>query len=333
MASETESEPADELSNALGCAVAFNPDRLFPATKNNHTQRRFPSLKAPLTFYDRHINGKLQLRHIRHMPLDLFVSHTIHVALESFRDRNIELPSDAGDNFFQASTCGSDEQIVDASSVAYTYQTTMGSFASCMSSALLADLQSNGQVPFLLWKVQPQKDDESLTAYTDAFGLQLATSETTDEYYPTLDSHTQKVFQRLREVYPVMAWWEVFFLSEETETLIKDMGGDASINFYPELVQLSEFGRPPPSTYAPPIDAAVTPWGESLSADYFDHVETSRAGDKGEQSREPVRRSLRLKAIGSVKGRRSNLAKSAIKPERNSVDASWPDVTIPTEQD
>ncbi|KAG6822931.1 hypothetical protein H0H87_002288, partial [Tephrocybe sp. NHM501043] len=133
------------------------------------------------------------------MPLDFLVSQTIHVALESFRDRNIELPSDVGDNFFPAATRKSYEQIIDACSVAYTYQATMGSHASSISSALLADLQSDGQVPFLIWKVQPRKVDETATAYTEAFGLELAPLETTDEYYPALDSHTQKVFQRLRE--------------------------------------------------------------------------------------------------------------------------------------
>ncbi|KAG6829811.1 hypothetical protein H0H87_010065 [Tephrocybe sp. NHM501043] len=212
---------------------AFNPHRLFSDDAGHGNCRRL-SLKAPLILYDRHIDERLQLKRVRALPLDLLVSQSIYVVLESFRNRSIGLPSDADDSFFPSMGPYYDDPIFDALSVAYTYQSTMASFANNIASMLITDLQSDSQDPFLLWKFQPGKEAKHDTSYTEAFGLQL-TSDMTDDCYAMLNSNTRNIFRRLWEIYPVMVWWEVFFLCDDTETLIKTLGGDDYIHFHADV--------------------------------------------------------------------------------------------------
>ncbi|KAG6829123.1 hypothetical protein H0H87_012555, partial [Tephrocybe sp. NHM501043] len=229
MTFETESEPSDGLTDALYFALAFNADHLSP-DRSHSKRRRLSPLTAPVTFYDRHIDEKLQLKQVRNIPLELLVARSIYVSLESLRDRSITIPSDTSESFFPSDVSDYNKPIFDACSVAYTYQQTMASFAGTIASMLASDLQSDRDTPLLLWSPQIGKDDGPLTAYTDAFGLglQLGVSDWAKETFAQLDLTTQMVFQRLREKYPVLAWWEIFFLSEDTEALMKAMGVDKS---------------------------------------------------------------------------------------------------------
>ncbi|KAG6843716.1 hypothetical protein H0H87_001319, partial [Tephrocybe sp. NHM501043] len=231
MTSETESEPSDELTDALYFALAFNADHLSP-DRSHSKRRRLSPLTAPITFYDIHIDEKLQLKQVRHIPLESLVAGSIYVSLESFRDRSISIPSDKSENFFPSDLPSYYYRpIVDAYSVAYTYQKTMASFARTIASMLAVDLQSDRHTSLLIWRAQIGKDNEPLTTYTDAFGLEIWVADWAKERFANLDLTTQMVFQRLREKYPVLAWWEIFFLSEDTEALMKAMDVDESGHF------------------------------------------------------------------------------------------------------
>ncbi|KAG6855391.1 hypothetical protein H0H87_003762 [Tephrocybe sp. NHM501043] len=329
MTSETESEPSDKFSDALYLALAFNPGHIYSDPDVRHAKYTRLPPTVPLTFYDRHIDERLQLKHVRPLPLDLLVSQSIYVVLESFRNRSIGLPSNADDNFFPFTPPKYHKPIFDALSLANTYQSAMAFFASDIASMLVADLQLNGQDPFLLWKATPGKEAKHFTAYTEAFGLQLV-SDMTDDCYAMLDSNTRNIFRRLWETYPVIAWWEVFFLSEDTETLIKALGGDDSIHFHADVCQTSGFRQPPASTYMPPNDAAVTPWGDPLPIDQSNIANS----DVKRKQRGPPRRSLRrLSDKNRAEGRGSNRSKLSIMPEPIGVQASWPDITISNWQD
>ncbi|KAG6808859.1 hypothetical protein H0H87_012360, partial [Tephrocybe sp. NHM501043] len=203
----------------------------------------------------------------------------------------------------------------------------MASFARTIASMLAVDLQSDRHTSLLIWRAQIGKDDDPLTTYTDAFGLEIWFADWAKERYAKLDLTTQMVFQHLKEKYPVLAWWEIFFLSEDTAALIKAMDVDESGHFPSVTCQTSGFRCPPASCVSFPADASVTPWGYPLPIELSNYSKPigERQARDGEEDHEPLRRSLRLNDKGkkNSSSSRSGPPKAGIEPEL-SIPA-WPD--------
>ncbi|KAF5369652.1 hypothetical protein D9615_010246 [Tricholomella constricta] len=163
--------------------------------------------------------------------------------------------------------------------------------------------------------------------------------EIEEELSDALGDQVKSDLRQLRRRYPALAYWAIFFISQEAEDLLKDLDRIVLCAGFDHQQCRTAGYRAPPTFSATILDAPTIPWGVPISSTPHPpsstpehHSDVPRSDPSRAKIYRPLRRSNRIGAKvendGAKKARkRSDAARKIAQHQAN--DSSWPIVTIP----
>jgi hypothetical protein len=255
-----------DVKEELEDLLSFNP----PTLVQNSDFSLFPSV-SPVTFYDKHLDDHLSLKHIRLMPsLSNSLSGTVDEALKSLNDREISIPASIGglmQHEARKEYLEMVEPMIDARSVAEFYGDLTAKSCRSVASTLLLHPHADRWWSVFHWRVEKDGRPWWKERFaTHEYALRL-TATPEHDFQPvstlTLDKETTSSLQQVAKRFPQLATWEIYALSPGIEQVLEDMEGLAlSGSFSSEVPLTSGYKRPNSAREVP--DATTAPWTQSL---------------------------------------------------------------------
>lgn len=267
----------DILANELLKLRTWNPAPLRAKTAPPDDDSECGDRCAPLvlpprfTFFDRHIDEKMTLKRVVILPtICQELGQIADDALLDISEREIELPviqlhRDCFSPLHHRST--PTEPMVDADSVAKFYQWYTSHFCKSMSAMLLYPYMPRWEW-LTHWGPTSAIAGEHLeaTALKENFTLRIRLDRSRNSEQLTLAKDSLEVLTKedaqallnCAERFPFLASWEIFALSERSETVIKEMALLPTL-FKHEMCLSTGYG---PKRFSPPLtmDAVSPPW-------------------------------------------------------------------------
>ncbi|KAG6876259.1 hypothetical protein C0992_000294 [Termitomyces sp. T32_za158] len=289
-------------------------------------------LTAPLIFHERHLDALLMLRNVKVIPLERFLPLALELTLKSVVDRDGELPTIGQLGVFDEHKDQKLHKIsvlsLNANRVAQKYKKNTSLYSCYLASTLLFYPRASRWSGVCLdWRAM-DISEHRLAAALDCYGLNVQSSEClTQNEKEVIDSDTHELIETLYRQRRPLAWWQIFFFDEEAKSLLTDMDRIASIRSF-DAGRCNTYGYrlPPSSTFAPSVDASITPWGTPVSSLC---VESTDPGPHIFQEEvHTTRASLRNrdKRPGYAQSERNQPESSSKRPRNLSL---WPQVKLP----
>jgi hypothetical protein len=340
----------EQLQHELSLLFNYNPPPLVAASNSASLCPKL--VPPPSIFYDKHLDERLTLQRIVLLPsITTRLSDAVEKISHSLEHRKIRLPLyDTSDTFpterFRAYRIFR-KPIIDANSVAKAYQQTTARYCMDIASMMLLSPAASSWDTILNWiqTTMSELSDHPALEENYALNVMYMPGESSNEsvsistsIWESIDSETRERLPQIAQRFPVLAVWQIFTISPESEALLNDMGRIAlSDRFLHEkcLTTGHVAVLPPNLSYAP--DATSTLWDVPLSSDCEIHKDASIAPSalvkdttlpsaqfKGNSDSKVLqtKKSPRIRRLYTPRGTNTN-SKSG---------EHWPSVTIPSQK-
>lgn len=280
----------------------WNPPVLSPAAPS------CAEVVLPSSFYHFHLDERLSLKRIiTTSSLVSNLSKTVDRTLKEIKDHGIVLTPLGEDDLFptpiELQLRVYKEPIIDASSVAASYQRTTALYCKLIASMLFISPKSPIWETILLWR---QFEDSAVAnpGLDESYALQMLEEDddsalkAPDDLWKSIDDDTRLTLRRAAKKYPILALWEVLAITPENEACLKAAGEPPVQNLHFE---------DSPNVVAAPLstvplhvpDATILSWGRPISSLVGDpNLGVLSSGDP----KRPSRRSSRIqKPHASIK--------------------------------
>lgn len=280
------------------------------------------------------------------MPLATHVSHAVNRTAQLFKDSRIPLPTQHPGDFFPSQTFRASREpripIVDAESLAKVYQATTGFHSSVVASTFLFHFRAPGWFTTLNWKAFDPPGMKDFYAFSEMYALQLCPLDgMLREVQESIDEETRLTLQRVQQKYKALAFWEIFAISRESETVLQEMDHVASLkSFHYKTCQTKEC-KTPPIMVLGTCDASMTSWGVPVSTllttptpEVAPEVPEKLpvAQDRTAEKGEPLPRKSRTRHSEVIRKRSKKKLPGSVKEPLGTADAHshlWPTVELP----
>ncbi|KAF5369639.1 hypothetical protein D9615_010262 [Tricholomella constricta] len=258
------------LSRELNLFKRYNPPHRSPDPGH-----LCPKLTPPITFYHKHLEERLMLRNVEHMSLEICFAQLVDKTLRSIKERgDLPPPPNMRADLFPSqafrASCESKRLLTDAKDVARLYQKTTALYCRVLTSTLLLHLRAPGWLSSLAWRSSGSAVQEHV-AFVDAYSVEAldvdSKVEIQEELLNAMGEQTKSDLRQLkRRRYPALAYWAIFFISQEAENLLKDLDRIVSSAGFDHQQCRTAGYRAPPTFSAYILDATTTPWGVPTSS-------------------------------------------------------------------
>lgn len=291
----------------------------------------------PFWFYDKHVDPKLSLLHVKHMHSLLDnISSTTDLTLHTLKTNGIDLPLIDGDSRF---IIAKDRDVyppivTNARSVAELYERSVAQYCLPVASTLAIHPNAPDWMSVLRWNKDYDPPLPSPASAAEHFSLRIKFSPITGKVHMVSDlmaSMDELAVEKLQEVSDRcsdLGTWEFGTVSEKSEGLLRGMSSVMKSDFFtPEICDTRGYA-PSKVSIEPPPDAKLGPC-----------VVTTHTTRAAIVDQNPPRRSARLTSINTVsrKQRISEATRTKKKPSRQSnilitpgVDFDASSVVFPT---
>ncbi|KAG6910058.1 hypothetical protein DXG01_013504 [Tephrocybe rancida] len=339
----------ERLDAAFQSVLDFNPRAL-----RVQKQPLCPKLTHPLTFYDTHIDRRLSLKRVKSLPSFLTnLSQSVDIALaEATKDDN-GLPS--VDRAFPTS----DQYAVlldpaparDAKDIGHIYLIRISLFACQLASMLLLHPNAATWATAIYLTRNVTSTRQKFYSLIDDYGLEISApyQDIPGKTLPVIDkdawdalSDLQRTYLRhIREKFPVVAVWQMFFAHLDAEDALKSLDRLAGMDSFPEILPLALVERWPPQngplSHSP--DAVNTAWGTTVSSwvgvpesstntDIHEPPVTAATPPPGRTERSRVAEEATSTAQQDKKLSRKKKKEAPVPSRLTGMEQSWPEVTI-----
>ncbi|GLB43189.1 hypothetical protein LshimejAT787_1300900 [Lyophyllum shimeji] len=263
----------DEAPDFVGEEIAYFMQKYNPPLRSQDPTASPTSRKLapPITFYDKHLDNRFSLKKVEVIPLAIHLSRAVNETIQSIKDRAVALPPPTG-GFFPSREFrkyhGSNLKITDSEAVAKVYQATAASYCQVMASTLLLHPNASCWLSALHWRELRIGSRDQSKAFTDEYGLEVGDFdqdyEVPHEVQEAMDKSTKDLLRDVRRRHPALAYWDIFFVSQEAENLLKNMG-DAAGMFCHQQCRTSGYTAPP-CVPVSTVDATLAPWEEDSTS-------------------------------------------------------------------
>ncbi|RDB15897.1 MAP kinase kinase MKK1/SSP32 [Hypsizygus marmoreus] len=258
---------------------------------------------SPFWFYDRHLDEKLNLLHVKPMPtLPKDLAALVDDGILAMRLRGFPLPEVSSTSVFtpEAYRRGFFPRVTDATSVGRFYDNTIANSCESVASVLAIHPHTSEWLPALMW-AKTDGEWRPPSSWDEDFSIRIRFEPETDELLmpnglPELLGH--RTLQNLKDLarrFPELATCEIGVVSTETEFILRDMDRLTAGGFKP--IFCGTVGTLPSiSVYTPPPDPLSIPWTTRKPLSAVVSRATKRKSLKIHSSVDdsPPRRSLRL---------------------------------------
>lgn len=316
----------DEISEVFD----WNPPVLSPAAPP------CAEVVLPSAFYHLHLDERLSLKRIIAAPsLVSDLSKTVDRTLKEIQDHGIVLTPLKEDDLFPTPIVRQlrvyKEPIINASSVAASYQRTTARHCKIIASMLFISPKSPIWATILLWR-QFEGSAVANPGLDESYALQMLEEDdnsalkASSDLWESIDYDTRLTLRRAAKKYPILALWEVLAITPENEAFLKAAGEPPVQNLHFE--DSPNVAGTPLSTVPLHVpDATTLSWGRPISSLVGDpSLGVLSSGD----SKGPSRRSSRIqKPHASIKPTKS-LATQTTQHKCRQQDDLYP-ITLPSQ--
>lgn len=239
-----------------------------PLVVDPRSQEVCPPLILPpsSTFYDKHLHEKLALKRVVLLPsLSSDILKAVDDTEASIAERKIQLPAIRyGLDHFVPLGSSDDKTMLDAHSVADFYKMEVSRCCTALASMFMYPYMTKW-VSIMIWRQEEGgyeptalEEDFTLAIRGDRAHNRASSSRSLGE----LTDEDADILRRLTKRFRFLATWEIFAFSEDSETILRDMG-NMPVSFMHEVYPATGYI----SSQATPVtvDASTTIW--SLPAD------------------------------------------------------------------
>jgi hypothetical protein len=200
-----------------------------------------PSPPNPFWFYDKHIDPKLTLLRVKHMPsLVGVISSTTDEALQNLMASRADLPVlGYSSRFYTASNRDVYPPIVtDASSVADLYYKSVANYCVPVASTLAIHPFARNWMTAIRWSKGYKPTLPSPANAAEHYSLRIMVDRKTGKVdlvprlLAQLDETTVNKLQEVQDRCPDLGTWEFMGVSEITEGLLRDMNQVMKSDFF-----------------------------------------------------------------------------------------------------
>lgn len=314
----TTSGRSDALSDASSNASSVQHAQMVNELHSlfNHRPHLIPkdsewtptSSMSPFWFYDKHLDEKHILRHVKPMEsLAADIAGVVDQTLRALDDEGIMLPFIGSDSYFSTKTDRSFNTIPhanDSHSLALLYGGTTAFFCHPVASTLAIHPHTPDWMSGLMWRQIPTLGPPGFNA--EGYALRLRSSDMRRlegdlDLMELLDEDTVKTLKGLAVRFPAMATWYIGEVSDRAEAVLRDMDRVLKAKYFqPILPRTVGYTMAPMALRLPP-DATSTSWN---IPGYTQHPSTA------------PRRSSRLKKISILSSRH---AQAGVPTQKNEV--------------
>ncbi|KAG6849203.1 hypothetical protein H0H93_010487 [Arthromyces matolae] len=227
-----------------------------------------PELTFPSLFSERHLDAQVELRQVRIIPLEEFLSQVVDHTLISMADNGISLHKMGPDEVFtECPSEGNSDVANNAESVADAYLDATSKPCQVLVPSLLFHPRARKwSARCLHWKGMKVGRD-SYAASLDCYGLHICPShEISKNLRRFMDVETCERVDALNERYRSLAWWETFYVDEEIQSLFKEFEGIAAAREFKGACSTTGFRKPPAGIVTVTPDASNTPFVALISS-------------------------------------------------------------------
>ncbi|RDB15896.1 hypothetical protein Hypma_003546 [Hypsizygus marmoreus] len=225
---------------------------------------------SPFWFYDRHLDEKLNLLHVKPMPtLPKDLAALVDDGILAMKLRGFPLPEVSSKSVLTPEEYrrGFQPYVSDATSVGRFYDNTIANSCESVASLLAIQPQISEYLPALMW-VQRYGEWRPPSSWEEDFSIRMRFERRTGKHLMVnglpelLGDETMQNLKMLAQQFPELATCEVGLVSEETEFILRDMDRLTAGGFKP--IFCGTVGTSPRnSTCTPPPDAHSIPWSEN----------------------------------------------------------------------
>jgi hypothetical protein len=273
----------EQLQHELSLLFNYNPPPLVADPK---LASLCAKLIPPPIFYDKHLDERLTLQRIVLLSsITTRLSDAVEKISHSLEHRKIRLPLYSTSGIFPTERLRASnvfrKPIIDADSVSRAYQKTTATYCMDIASMMLLSPSASRWDTILNWIQTTVSGPREHYALEENYVLNLmympgessnSSRSISTSIWESIDSETRDQLPKIAQRFPVLAIWQIFAISPESEALINDMGRVAlSERFSHEkcLTTGHVAALPPNLSYAP--DATSTLWDVPLFSDYEIH--------------------------------------------------------------
>ncbi|KAG6878278.1 hypothetical protein C0993_009636 [Termitomyces sp. T159_Od127] len=239
-----------------------------------------PKLTHPLTFYDSHLDRRLSLKRVTLAPTLLNdISKSVDIVLEKNSKDNISLPP--------AKSLPKPEQFEyfvdpvlpkDAKAIGHIYRVMISLAITRIVSTLILHPATATWSTVLQMVVKSSSRDQKYYSLAEDFFLQILEpyqpKSDRDNYmidknvWEALSDAKRKQLEEMRQRFPWMGIWQMFFICQEAQDALKDIDRLVVMESFPEIVPSTLLDHESFANISMDFspDAINTAWGQTVSS-------------------------------------------------------------------